>query len=113
MNNKISNDNINDDDVELENKGKIKQTAKVSVSKYVTLVKSNNKNFNVEFLHETRGLTISELHASGLTWFYYSLFSLIYNEKYDYRYRHSNRIIINFTSQKKKKTDLLHLSMRE
>ena len=58
MNNKISNDNINDDDVELENKGKIKQTAKVSVSKYVTLVKSNNKNFNVEFLHETRGLTI-------------------------------------------------------
>jgi len=44
----------------------------------------------------------SELDANDLTLFYYSLFSLIYNEKYDYRYRYSNRIIINFTSQKKK-----------
>lgn len=58
MNNKITNDNINDDGVELENKEKIKQTARVSVSKYVTLVKSNNKNFKVEFLHETRGMAI-------------------------------------------------------
>ena len=48
MNNYISN-NINDDDVELENKEKIKQTARASVSKYVTFVISDKKDFKVEF----------------------------------------------------------------
>ncbi|MGE5706161.1 MAG: hypothetical protein ACM3XP_05525 [Nitrososphaerales archaeon] len=49
MNNNISNNNIHDDDLELEKKGKINETTRANFSNYVKFGKSDKNDFKVGF----------------------------------------------------------------
>jgi len=49
VNNNIINNNIHDDDLELEKKEKINETARANVSNYVKFGKSDKKDFKVGF----------------------------------------------------------------
>lgn len=49
MNNNISNNNIHDDDLELEKKGKINETTRANFSNYVKFGKSDKMDFKVGF----------------------------------------------------------------